>query len=421
MSVSGGVPPAPDLLSPAQLADPWHGYEILRDHYPILWHEPSQSWVISRYEHIRPLIRDYERLTHEYLQAQLGTFLGDAPVMIAMEGKLHASRRAQVSPFLNGRGLDAFSPAIAYRARELMAPILQRERLAVDAGERDRGRMDFVREFSMVYPVSVMCDLMGLPPEDHGRFEDWYNAFILCLGNIQGDPKLVEDGLRAKREFGEYMLPLIAERRSGNGEDLISSLCRATFGGESMDAEEIRTFAALMLLGGGENTDHQLGQLVHALVEHPAQLEALRDDRSLMDAAIAEGLRYCSIVQFIQRQARADIEIDGVTIPAGSMVTLLFASGNRDRRRFEDPDTFDIFRTDNKIPVAFSGNAEHLAFGGGPHVCVGMQITKREIEIALNLLLDGTSDLRLADGYVPRYEGVLSRALSTLELTYDCV
>src|SRR5262249_22780159 len=116
-----------------------------------------------------------------------------------------------------------------------------------------------------------------------------------------------------------------------------------------------------------------------------------------------------------------DIDVDGVNIPAGSMLTLFFAAGNRDPRRFRDPDTFDMFRTDNDVAKAFGGNAEHLGFGGGPHVCLGMQTTKRELEIALNLLLDNTADLRLADDYQPRWEGVLSRALSTLELSYICV
>jgi cytochrome P450 len=422
MTSSNSAPTIPDLLSEENLANPWPGYQILRDHYPVLWHEPSQSWVISRYEHIKPLVKD-PRLTHEYLQDILGVFLGDAPVMVAMEGRQHASRRKLVGPFLNGKGLDAFAATIERQARATLEPIFERERAAVAAGSRDRGRMDFVAEFSEIFPVSVMCDLMALPWEDYGKFEDWYNAFILCLGNIQGDPKLFEDGMRAKREFGEYMLPLIASRRGSDGDDLISALSRAEPDGDGvpMGDEEIRTMAALMLLGGAENTDHQLAQLVHALVEHPEQLRALYEDRSLMPAAIAEGLRFNGIVQFIQRLAVEDVDVDGVTIPQGSMVTLFFASGNRDPRRFADPDTFDMFRTDNDVTKAFGGNAEHLGFGGGPHVCLGMQTTKRELEIALNLLLDNTSDLRLADGYQPRWSGVLSRALSTLQLTYRCV
>lgn len=422
MTSSKSAPAIPDLLSAENLANPWPGYQILRDHYPVFWHEPSQSWVISRYEHIKPLVKD-PRLTHEYLQEILGVFLGDAPVMVAMEGRQHAARRKLVGPFLNGKGLDAFAATIERQARTTLEPVLERERAAVAAGSRERGGMDFVTEFSRVFPVSVMCDLMALPPEDHHKFEDWYNAFILCLGNIQGDPQLFEDGMRAKWEFGEYMLPLIALRRGGDGEDLISALCRAEPDGDGvpMDDEEIRTMAALMLLGGAENTDHQLAQLVHALVEHPEQLQALREDRSLMPAAIAEGLRFNGIVQFIQRLAVEDVDVDGVTIPKGAMVTMFFASGNRDSRRFADPDHFDMFRTDNDVTKAFGGNAEHLGFGGGPHVCLGMQTTKLELEIAVNLLLNNTSDLRLADGYQPRWTGVLSRALSNLELTYECV
>ena len=113
------APAIPDLLSAENLANPWPGYQILRDHYPVFWHEPSQSWVISRYEHIKPLVKD-PRVTHEYLQDILGVFLGDAPVMVAMEGRQHASRRKLVGPFLNGKGLDAFAATIERQARETL-------------------------------------------------------------------------------------------------------------------------------------------------------------------------------------------------------------------------------------------------------------------------------------------------------------
>ncbi|WP_354699678.1 Pulcherriminic acid synthase [Paraconexibacter sp. AEG42_29] len=416
MSVS--APRPPDPLTPEHLVDPWPNYEILRDHHPIVWHEPTQSWLISRYEHIRPLLRDQTRWSTEHMQDQLGLALGDAPTMTAMDGKQHSARRSLVSPFLFTGGLDLFTPTIERRAKALLEPVFAREREAVAAGTRERGRLDFVTEFSSVYPVDIMADMMGLPGRDYGLLREWYNAFITFVGNIAGDPVLIERGLKAKQGFGEYILPLIAERRSGDGDDFISRLCRAEVEGDRMDDEDIRSFLALMLLAGGETTDHQLAALLHALVQHPDQLQALADDRSLMDDAMAEGMRYCAIVQFIQRTAREDVDIDGTVVPAGGKITLMLAAGNRDPRRFEDPDRFDIHRTDHATSRAFTGNADHLGFGGGRHVCLGMQLSKREVETALNHLLDNAADLRLADGYRAEHEGFFVRSLTSLDLTY---
>jgi cytochrome P450 len=412
-------PAVPELIGAAHMADPWPDYAVLRDHYPILWHEPTQSWVISRYEHIRPLVRDKDRFTHEYTQEQLGTFMGNAQVMTALEGKAHASRRALVTPFLVGAGLERFAERIEERARTLMLPLIERERERVNGGESPFGELDLVAEFSSIYPVDVIAEIIGLPSKDYEKFQQWYRAFILCLGNIGGDAQLVADGLRAKDEFGEYIMPLIAERRkAGGGDDLITSLCRTELDGQKWDDEDIRTFLSLMLLAGGETTDHQFADLVHALITHPDQLEALVADRSLIDAAMAEGMRYCAIVQFIQREAREDYDLDGVTIKADQRVTLLFASGNRDPRRWEEPDRFNMFRGDHSIAKAFTGNAEHLGFGGGRHVCLGMHLSRTEVEKALGLLLDHTSNLKLADGFAPTWSGNLIRAIDNLELTF---
>lgn len=408
-----------DPLSRAHLHDPWDDYRWLRDHAPIVWHAPTQSWLISRYEHIRPLLRDNQRLTHEYSQQQLGALLGEARIMTSMEGREHTARRALVSPFLYTGGLERFSATIEERAHALLEPVLGREADAVRRGARDRAALDLVREFSSVYPIDIMASMLALPTRDFGRFSEWYNAWIDTLANIAGDPEIFARGLRAKAEFGAFILPIIAARRaSPGGEDLISLLCAAELDGERMDDEDIRTFLALMLLAGGETTDHQLAALTLALAEHPEQLAELEADRTLMDDAMAEGMRYCSIIRFIQREVREPFELDGQPIEAGVRVTLLLSSGNRDPRRFADPDRFDIHRTDNATTRAFTGNADHVGFGGGRHVCLGTQLSKREVEIAMNLLLDHATDLRVADDFRPEWGGILVRSLSSLPLTY---
>ena len=416
-------PELPNPLSPEHLADPFPGYRTLRDHFPIVWHEPTQSWMLSRYEHVRPMLRDNTNWSTEHMQEQLGACLGDAPTLTAMDGRAHTAQRSLVSPFLHSAGLEGFRSAISDRARALLDPIFERERGAVASGERERGELDLVGEFSALYPVDVVAAMMDLPDTDYGDLQRWYNAFIQFVGNIAQDPELVERGLTAKQEFGDYILPLIADRRAqGDGEDLISQLCRSEVGGRVMTDEEIRTFLALVVLAGGETTDHQIAALLHALAEHPDQLQELQEDRSLMDATLAEGMRYCSIVQFIQRTAREDVEVDGHEFPAGTKVTLMLAAANHDPRRFEDADEFSIHRTDNSVSRAFTGSSDHVGFGGGRHQCVGSHLSQAESEIALTMLLDNATDIRLADGWEPSYAFLpFIRSLLDLRLTYSPV
>src|SRR5262249_32370603 len=235
---------------------------------------------------------------------------------------------------------------------------------------------------------------------------EWYTAFLLCLANFTNDQTVIDNGLRAKQEFGDYILPLIAERRGSDDDDLISRLCRAEIDGERMTDEDIRTFLSLMLLAGGETTDDQLALLMHELVQQPELLQALAEDRDLMDPVLAEGMRWCAISRAIQREAISEIELDGVTIPAGARITLMIASGNHDERRFERAGEFIFDRTDNALPRAFTGNADHLGFGAGSHVCMGARLAQREMTTALNLVLDNATDIRLAEGYEPHYEGL---------------
>lgn len=416
------APEAPNIFSPEHTANPWPGYEILRDHHPIHWDDATQSTMFSRYEHVRPLLMDHKRFSTEHMHDQLSAALGEARTLVSMDGAEHTSHRRLSSPFLFGSGLDAFTDTITQTCAGLIDPLFERERAAVTAGERGRAAFDWVRDFSEVYPCDVVSAMMNLPETDFEQLRTWYNQFMDFVANIQQLPEPMELGLKAKQEWGEYVLPLIDERRANPRQgDLISLLCDAEFGGVRMTDQEIRSFLALMLLGGGETVDHQSAQLMYTLAQNPAAYEALRADRSLMDKVLAEGMRYCAIVQFIQRTAREDIEVDGHVIRSGAKITMLLASANRDPRRWEEADTFDIERTDLNVAQAFTGAADHTGFGGGRHQCMGTKLARRELEIALEKVLDNMSDVRLAEDFRPAYTGLFVRSLPSLPLTYTPV
>ena len=304
-----------------------------------------------------------------------------------------------------------------YNGRKLR-PWLDQEAGAVARGERSRGEIDLVPAFTHQFPISVIEEMLALPKEDHKQFEGWYESIMDFLTNLEGKPEPIERGLRTRQELAAYFLPVIAERRGGDGDDLISRFGRAEVDGEQLSDDEIRGFISLMLTAGGETTDRALASIFKNLLEHPDQLQAVIEDRSLIVDAFAETLRYSPPVHMIMRQTMRPVEIEGVEIPEGATITCMLAAANRDPRKFSDPETFDIFRTDNDTSKAFTASADHVSFIDGRHFCVGAMLAKTEVDAATNHLLDHMQDLRLREGFTPVEEGIFTRAPNHLEVTF---
>jgi len=413
MSIS--KPAAPDILSAEHAHDPYETYRVLLEHYPVLYHEPTNSWLVSRHADVLRLFRD-KSVTSENYSWQLEPVHGKT--ILQMEGREHSLHRRLLTPFFHGTGLENFKPTIGKVINLLADPFLDRERGAVEGGTKKRAEVEIVGEFTAHFPVNVIVEMLDLPREDHPKFERWYNAIMAFLSNLSGDQGVGERGLQTRAEMADYMLPIIAERRSSDGDDLLSLMAHAEVDGEMLTDDEIRAFVSLMLTAGGETTDRGMASLLKNLIEHPDQFKAVEEDRSLIPVAFAETLRFSPPVHMIMRQPSVDMEIQGVTIPAGSTITCLLAAANRDPLKFEDPDRFDIFRKDNSSERAYRASADHLAFIDGRHFCVGAMLARTEIEIGMNSLLDRMADMRFADGFVPAEEGVFTRAPNRLDVTY---
>ncbi|MFG2224596.1 cytochrome P450 [Streptomyces sp. NPDC048644] len=376
----------------------------MRDDFPLIHHEATGSYIVSRYEDVERAFKDPVFTTDNY-DWQLEPVHGRT--ILQMSGREHAVRRALVAPAFRGRPLEeSFLPVIERNAREL-----------VD-GFRESGSADLVDRFATRFPVNVIADMLGLDRADHDRIHRWYTAIMGFLGNLSQDPEVADAGLRTRDEFAAYLLPLIRERRAHPGDDLLSTLCAAEIDGTRMSDEDIKAFCSLLLTAGGETTDKALSGIVHNLLRHPEQLAAVRADRSLIARAFAETLRYTPPVHMIMRQVSEDVTIGGGQVPAGATVTCLIGAAGRDERRYADPDTFDIHRTDLSATTAFSAAADHLSFALGRHFCVGALLAKAEVETGIGLLLDALPDLALADGAAPREQGVFTRGLDSLPVTF---
>ncbi|MDU0258136.1 cytochrome P450 [Streptomyces sp. PU10] len=396
----------PDILSPEFAANPYPAYRTMRDSAPLIRHEATQSWIVSRYEDVERVFKDRAgQFTTENYDWQLEPVHGRT--ILQLSGREHAVRRALVAPAFRGADLqERFLPVIERNSREL-----------IDAF-RHTGRADLVADYATRFPVNVIADMLGLDKADHDRFHGWYTSVIAFLGNLSGDREVAAAGARTRVEFAEYMIPVIRERREKPGDDLLSTLCAAEVDGVRMSDEDIKAFCSLLLAAGGETTDKAIAGIFANLLAHPEQLAAVREDRSLIPRAFAETLRYTPPVHMIMRQTATDVTLSGGTIPAGATVTCLIGAANRDENRYRDPDRFDIMRDDLTTTTAFSAAADHLAFALGRHFCVGALLAKVEVETGVGQLLDALPDLRTEDGFEVVERGVFTRGPQSLPVRF---
>ncbi|MFE3470740.1 MULTISPECIES: cytochrome P450 [unclassified Streptomyces] len=378
----------------------------MRDDEPLIWHEATNSYIVSRYEDVERVFKDKKgEFSTENYDWQIEPVHGRT--ILQLSGREHAVRRALVAPAFRGSDLrDKFLPVIERNSRELIDRF------------RTTGSVDLVTDYASRFPVNVIADMLGLDKSDYDRFHGWYTAVIAFLGNLSGDQEVIRAGERTRVEFAEYMLPIIRERREAPGDDLLSVLCTAEVDGVRMSDEDIKAFCSLLLAAGGETTDKAIAAIFANLLRHPDQLAAVRADRELISRAFAETLRYTPPVHMIMRQSTTEVTLSGGTVPAGATVTCLIGAANRDGKRYRDPDSFDIFREDLAATNAFSAAADHLAFALGRHFCVGALLAKAEVEIGVGQLLDAMPDIRLADGFDPAEHGVFTRGPQSLPVRF---
>jgi cytochrome P450 len=406
--------PLPGLLSPEVEADPDAHYRNLRDRTPIHFDSTLGAYLLTRHADVGTAYRDpvfssrsYERLIEPVFGRSL----------LQMDGREHSRKRALVSPYFLGKGLETWMPMIS----DVVTSLLDRttEDVAADllSALEPGSTVDLCDRLARRLPVTVITRILGLPDRDVGLFERWYNAHTRFIGAFGQDPEIDRLGRQARQELWDYLTPVIAERRNRSGDDLISNLITSEVDGERLDDIEIKTHITQLLNAGSETTGKALASLLAHLLLRRELFEQVHDDRELLTPAISETLRYTPPSQMNSRETTEDVELHGTPIPAGSLVLLVIASANRDERRFAHSNEFDPHRTDLDHGRVFSSAGEHFAFGAGRHFCLGARLAKSEIEIAATALLDRFPGMRLADDTTPVWRGVKARALDRLMVT----
>jgi cytochrome P450 len=251
--------------------------------------------------------------------------------------------------------------------------------------------------------LNVIAELIGLPADDLAEF----HRLAIELIGVTVD---MDRALAASQRLGEYFLELIAERRGGDGPDLMTVLANATgSAGEHLDDDEVLAFLRLLLPAGAETTYRSSSNLLFGLLSNTDQLDAVRDDRSLIPQAVEEGIRWEPPLLLIMRTATSDVEVCGTKVPAGAMVIASLGAANRDETRWVEPDRFDVFRE----------RKSHIGFAYGPHTCLGMHLARMETRVVLNAILDRLPDLRFAPDAGEQYiSGLTFRAPPRLDVVW---
>ncbi|MGW2822469.1 cytochrome P450 [Streptomyces sp. NPDC001443] len=390
------------LLTPEARRDPYPFYARMRREDPV--HRSAQGiWYLTRYADVETalsdlrLSNDRDRMTRAYtaLGGDLKAFsrLTDrlGRVMSNTDPPDHARLRKLANRAFTARRVEALRDGIQRIVDRLVDE-------AVAAGPS----MDLIEAVASPLPLSVVCELFGIPPEDRALVKRWFRRF----GRLSED---IDRSEAAIEQYEEYLARLVHRRRADPGDDLISALVATQAQDDRLTDSELLATCFVLITAGDETTTHLVGNGMLALLRHPDQLARLREDPALVRTAVEELARYDTPTQAIVRVVAEDVEIGGRTLREGELAYLILAATNRDPERFEGPDRLDLTRPGNR----------HLSFGNGPHFCLGGPLAKLQAEVAVGTLVRRLPHLRLADGAVLDWRpNPLQRRLTALPLTY---
>jgi cytochrome P450 len=347
------------------------------------------GFTVLGYDEATQVLNDPVTFSSSIYRDIIGVVMGHS--ILEMDGAEHTASRALVS--------QAFRRKVLARwETELVETVVDE---LID-GFVDDGHAELTRDFTFAFPVQVIARILGLPRADYPAFQRWSIELLSVMVNF-------ERGVAASNALRDYFAEILAERRRTPADDLISDLATVELDGQRLTDDEIYAFLRLMLPAGVETTYRSSGNLLFALLHHPEQMEALRQDRGLMPTAIEEGLRWEPPIIFVVRTATKDTTLGGLAIPAGSTISVCVGTANRDPRRYADPETFDLFR-ESRL---------HVTFGHGPHICLGMHLARMETRVAIGKLLDRLPDLRLdPDAPAPLIQGVAMRSPNALPVVF---
>ena len=369
-----------DPLSARTTRDPYPAYAALRARAPVHRSRLLRAWVFTRHADVDAILRDHRRFANDPRKGTLSSRqLAMLPpphdyTLLFLDPPDHTRLRALVSKTFTPRVLSAYESRIRGIVEALMEDI------------DDPAAFDLMRAVAWPLPTIVMAEMLGVPSEDRARFGVWARRRARLLEPTIG-PRERKAGDEALRSFDAYFRPVIEERRTVPGDDIVSRLVRAQNEGAQLSERETLNMLRLLLGAGTETTANLIGNGVLALLRNPDQLQRLREDPGLIPTAIEELLRFDSPVQADFRRVLVDCEVNGIPVRRRDNIVLLIGAANRDPDVFENPDRLDVGRR----------QGPHLSFGRGIHHCLGAPLARMQGRVVLEVLLERFSSIGLIE------------------------
>jgi cholest-4-en-3-one 26-monooxygenase len=380
--------PEIQLLSPDFYADFHELTAWMRADAPLYWDDTVGIWGAASHADVSLMSREWQT----FCSGMGSRPESSVPSMINMDAPEHTRRRRLVSSGFTPRRVADHEPYLRRKVTQLIDDVIE------------RGECDLVRDIATPLPMYMIGELMGLPEDDHDTLLHWSDLFAT------GGEEIREQVEQAVREYYGYILEKVAERRGGDGQDLVSLVVNAHDGGVPLSDDDLVFETMLVLVGGDETTRHVISGGMAALLSHPDQLDRLRAEPELLPNAIEEMLRWVTPVKNMNRTVTRDVVVNGQQLREGDRVLLLYPSANRDEAVFEDPYRFDIGRDPNP----------HVAFGAyGRHHCLGAPLARLELRVLFDELLRRMPDLQLVEGAeLPERRGNFVLGLESVPVRY---
>ncbi len=366
---------ASDLIAQQNNLDPYTFYQRLREQGPLFsvanYMGTGRAWIATNYEDAIALLKDPRLIKNKPVSQQETLMSIFRRNMLMVDPPDHTRLRSLVSKGFTPRMIEQLRPRIQHITDELLDAV------------QHQGKMDLISDFAFLLPVTVICEMLGIPTTDRQLFRTWMQA----TPDVGAEPGQEATTSSPIEGMLNYFKALLNEKRVHPGNDLISSLIRVEENADALSELELLSMIWLLFVAVHETTVNLIGNGTLALLRHPEQLRRLQNDPALIVSAVEELLRYTAPVSLSDRRwASEDIRMHGNLIRTGEIVLVSLLAVNADPKQFHDPETLNIIRQEN----------QHLAFGKGIHYCLGAPLARLEGQIAFGTLLRRLPNVRMA-------------------------
>ena len=381
-----------NFLTPSYFNNPYSAYKYMHESAPVFWSKKVNAWIVSPFVEVEEGLHGEQLLAKGRIAAAASHFTPEErekyPVsqwtlnryMNFQDPPDHTRFRRLVSKSFTPRSINAFEPKIEIIVARLLDEATKKE------------TFNLVDDFSFQLPSLVICELLGMPLDRQWDLKRWADglAGFIASAQVTSEKATLAEGVAIEAQ--EYLMQLFQDIRKNPGENLLSRVLTAPKGDDELTDQELVALTVNLFFAGFETTEGLISNMVRALSDNPDQLELLRNNPELIEAAVEEALRFDSSIQKQSRIAAEDMEIHGQKIAKGDYVHFMIGAANRDPLRFSNPERFDIARKD----------AGNVSFGHGIHFCIGAPLARLEARIAIRQLIERMTKIKVIEP-LPRY------------------